>query len=350
MSVYWLLFLWPALAAVSGGPVPRRNSTVALTAFALLLTIIIGLRFEVGADWESYLAILTDAEGISWFEAISSVEPTYRLLNWIALETGTGIWLVNIGCAIPFVSGLFAFVSRLPNRWLALTVAVPYMIIVLGMGYTRQAAALGIVMWGLTALMDGRIRRFVLLIVLAATFHKATVIMMPLAAFASARNPWWTAFWIALASFLAYVLFLLEYQESIVQGYLGIKQQSEGGGVRVVMNATAAVLILSLHRRFGLTSTAQRLWNWIAVACLLFIPAILLSPSSSAVDRVALYFMPVQLFTFSHLPIVLRQWRLGRLGLLLVVGAYAIVLAIWIFFSPFSSYWIPYRMFSFPNL
>ena len=50
--------------------------------------------------------------------------------------------------AVPFTYGLFRICRQQPNPWLALVVATPFLIIVVGMGYTRQAAAMGFLMIG----------------------------------------------------------------------------------------------------------------------------------------------------------------------------------------------------------
>ena len=41
------------------------------------------------------------------------------------------------------------FVRRQPMPWLGLLVAIPYLVIVVGMGYSRQAIALGLFYWHL---------------------------------------------------------------------------------------------------------------------------------------------------------------------------------------------------------
>ena len=74
------------------------------------------------------------------------------LLNWFAGQNELGIWFVNTICGGIFSYGLIAFARSQPRPWLALAVAVPYLIIVVAMGYTRQAAAIGFVMLGLSAL------------------------------------------------------------------------------------------------------------------------------------------------------------------------------------------------------
>ena len=109
--------------------------------------------------------------------------------------------MVNSACAGLFSWGLFSFVNAQPRPWLALSVAVPYLVIVVAMGYTRQGVAIGFAMGGLLALGGERSNlRFVLWVIVAATFHKSAVLLIPIAALAEERGRWWTALWVGGAT------------------------------------------------------------------------------------------------------------------------------------------------------
>lgn len=343
MWIYWILFLWPACAVAVDPRVSRFTSKVAWVLFSLLLLLIIGLRFEVGMDWPSYLVQLEKVNGLTWLEATQGKDPAYGLLNWVAVASGSGIWLVNLICATIFVSGLISICHRLPNTWLAMTVAVPYIAIVMAMNYTRQSAAFGLVLWGLVALLDLKILRFVLLIVVAGLFHKSAILLIPLGALVATQNRFWSLVWITIAAVVAFLALLAETQDAFVEQYLGGQMVSDGGWIRVIMNAVPATLFLMLRKQFVLQMTQDKLFFWLSIISLIFIPAMIMSPSSTAVDRVALYFMPVQLLIYSHLPFVFRKFGMRRIADLALVGTYAFVLFVWLNYSNFHDSWLPYR-------
>ena len=194
MWLYWLLFLGPAYWAITRHT--PKKTTFKLDAKYLpgiwkvvfmLLTLLIGLRHEVGGDWRTYFEQIEGLQGGSFSDALTSKDPAYSVLAWLAIQFGAGVYLVNLVCAIFFVSGLIVFCRSQPNPWLALAVAVPYMVIVVAMGYTRQGVAIGIVMLGLVALSQSNNLRFVLWIGLAAAFHKSAIILLPLAVLAMIR-------------------------------------------------------------------------------------------------------------------------------------------------------------------
>jgi len=237
MWIYLALFLWPALSAIVEKRPETPLSYLSMGLLGLLMTLIIGLRFEIGVDWYTYLIHLDRAAGQSFIESIQHADPAYALLNWIAAVSGSGIWLVNLICAAIFVSGLFVFCRKLPHPWLALSVGMPYIAIVMAMNYTRQGVAFGLVLLALAALMDGRIRRFAIYVVIASLFHKSAVLLLPVGALASTRNRFWVFFWIAIVTVLAFLAFVGEYVDRLVNQYIEGQMASAGGGVRVAMNA-----------------------------------------------------------------------------------------------------------------
>lgn len=347
MWIYWVLFLWPAIAALVFGE--TRASAVAakwpMWPLATVLTLVIGLRFEVSMDWSNYMEQLDVAAQLTWLEAAERGDPAYGTLNWIAANTGTGLWLVNLVCAIAFVSGLFVFCRKLPNPWLALTVAMPYMAIVMSMNYTRQSAAFGLVLWAMVALQDGRILRFVVFVVLAALFHKSAAVLIPLGVAVNVRGRILVLVWIGIISVVAYWVFIAELQEDLFEFYLAEQMASEGALIRVLMNAAAASVFLAKRDRFDMQPLEERFWTWMSIIALLFLPALWISPSSTVVDRVALYFMPVQLVAFSHLYIIVGSSGWRQFVTLSVAATYAIVMIVWFNYSPYAEAWLPYRFY-----
>ena len=78
----------------------------------------------------------------------------------------------------------------------------------------------------------------------------------------------------------------------------------------------------------------------LALAC---VGWLMVSPSSTAVDRVALYLIPLQLFVFSRLPDLMGRGRGLRNWVMAVVAYYTAVLFVWLNFATHSQYWLPYQ-------
>ena len=100
MLIYWILFLWPALVALTSGRLETPASKRAFWSLELILILIIGLRYKVGPDWDNYLMHLDTEAASTWHEAILTSDPAYWLLNWVANVTDYGIWLVDLVCDV----------------------------------------------------------------------------------------------------------------------------------------------------------------------------------------------------------------------------------------------------------
>lgn len=311
----------------------------------VLLTLMVGLRHEVGGDWNVYQMHLDTAPNLL-SAAMLENDPAYGLLNWIAAEFDLGVYFVNSVCAALFAWGLVAFCRRQPLPWLAMVVAVPYLIIVVAMGYTRQGVAIGLAMLGLVALDQRRVARFMVWIAFAAIFHKSAVILMPLALLVSAQRRLWVLLLAGLATFLLFILLLEQSVETLRVNYLEDAYESSGTTIRVAMNVVPAVLFLLLRKRFHLLPAQRALWTWIAFGAIAVVGLLYVSPSSTAVDRVALYFIPLQLFIMSRLPAAMGLADQANPSVIHAVVAYSVlVLLVWLFFAEHAFAWLPYQFY-----
>jgi hypothetical protein len=354
MTAYVLLFVIPALVAFTRSARPATasvarpiwNVSATWWAVTLALTVIIGWRHEVGGDWNNYLEHWYAAADAPLSEILLRADPGYWLVTWLAADAGFGIHATNLLFALPFSFGLGVFCSEQPRPWLALAAAVPYMVIVLGMGYTRQGVALGFGMIGLVALGRGRVMTFVALVSLGALFHRSAVLLVPLGMLAAAKGRIWITLWIAALGIAMYDSLLRPAFEAMEVGYLQAEYNSEGALIRVAMNVVPAVLLLLLRRRFKWSAGERNLWMFMALLALASMAWLALSPSSTAVDRIALYLIPLQLYLFSRLPDLVRpEFSSGRAVVAAVLLYYAATLMVWLLYATHAQYWIPYRFY-----
>ena len=354
MWPYWLLFLVPTFFAVSRlRPMPYTAVSAQQDRWPdvwrviyIVLVLMIGLRHEVGGDWITYIEMLdsytdTTTAGESGFQ-----DPAFILFNKLATWSGTGVYFLNLLSAIFFSWGLVVFCRAQPRPWLALVVAVPYLITVVAIGYTRQGVAIGIAMVAMVALGQGNTLRFFLWIALAALFHKSAIILIPMAILASTKRRVYTLLWVAVAGFILFALLLQEAASFLIYGYIESQYQSSGAAIRIAMNALPGVLFLLFRKRFQLSPEQRSFWTWMAWSALLLVVLLIASPSSTAVDRVALYWIPVQLFVLSRLPNALGQ-RDGKnaVWVYAVVAYSAAVHFVWLVYADTAFAWLPYQFY-----
>jgi hypothetical protein len=354
MWPYWLLFLVPAFLAVSRlkpmlsmGLSERRNRWPKVWRITFVsLVLMIGLRHEVGGDWINYIEMLDSYADTSAAGKFGFQDPAFIFFNKLATWSGSGVYLLNLLSAIFFSWGLVVFCRAQPRPWLGLVVAVPYLITVVAMGYTRQGVAIGIAMVAMVALGQGSTLRFMLWVVLAALFHKSAIMLVPMAILASSKRRVLTLLWVTVAGVTLYVLLLQEAMSFLIGGYLGSEYQSSGAAIRITMNAVPAVLFLIFRKRFQLSSEQCTFWIWMSWSALLLVALLMASPSSTAVDRVALYWIPLQLFVLSRLPNALGQ-RDGKntVWVYAVVVYSAVVHFVWLVYADTAFAWLPYQFY-----
>jgi hypothetical protein len=346
LLVYWLLLAYFAAGALLTREMPnRRSAPIALLVGAALVWLAIGLRYHVGADWPTYNFLFSYARVANFQRVLSIGDPGYQLLNWAVQRLGVGIWAVNLTCGFIFTWGLYRFARVQPNPWLAFVVAVPYLIVVVAMGYTRQAVAIGILMAGLAALKQGAsVLRFAFYVAAAALFHKTAVVVLPLAIFAGRRNKLLNALAGVAGCVLLYDLFLANSVEGFVHSYIEAEYSSQGAAIRVAMNFVPAVLFLLYRRRLHFDEGEATIWRYFALASLLMPVVLFVLPSSTAVDRLSLYLLPLQVAVLPR-----AKYLFGRqiLGSLVVMTYSGLVLFVWLNFATHARYWVPYRSYIF---
>ena len=347
MLVYWTLFWFPLLGVFA----PKRlvsaqaRATFALTCIAY--AAIMGLRDQVGGDWFAYEPMFHEMSTMDVDEIIGLKDPAYYLLNWAVGQADGSIYIVNLICAVIMMSGVYRFCRSLPNPWLALLVAAPYMLIVVGMGYTRQAVALGAAMFGLVYLARDKKIIFVASVLFGALFHSSAVLLIPIAGLAASKRRGWTILWVMIAFVLAYIVLLQSQSDDLWKNYVtdtdarGNVQHSYGAFERALMNAVAAVSLLAFRKRLFDPLQNNRLWIIFSCLALASLPFVFFA--STAVDRIALYLLPLQLFVFSRMPNLAHN-ATGRAAIVVgVVVYYAAVQFVWLNYAVMKDSWVPYH-------
>jgi hypothetical protein len=108
-----------------------------------------------------------------------------------------------------------------------------------------------------------------------------------------------------------------------------------------MMNVVAAIPLLYFRKRLVEEPQTRRLWvliSWLALACLPFVFF-----ASTAVDRIALYLLPIQLFVFARLPNLTGNATARTVIVVGIVAYYAAVQYVWLNYAVERNYWVPYH-------
>lgn len=347
MFPYWLLFGTFAFGSIGTPSLShRRNLGILLLLAAVAMTLMIGFRYDVGVDWRPYLRIFTEAQNYDLGDSLTRSDPGFYFLVWVVHQLGLEVWALNLLCASIFTIGLVRFARHEPNPWLTIAVTIPYLVIVVAMSGTRQATAIGFLLLSLTAYSAGRLPRAALWLLLAALMHASAILMLGVAAVSYTRNRLAGSL-LLIATVLLVSVYLTSSFEMYVDRYSDPELQSEGTIFRVAMNLLPALLYLRWPQRFQPDPQQRTLWRNISLLALLSLPAMLVIPSSTALDRLSLYLTPLQAMVLGRLPSSIGR-SLGEYRLLTVAILAYLALALFVFlnFSNHGHYWAPYRLYS----
>jgi len=344
LLIYWTLFLVLAIGALLNSDGGLRRSRPALLLLAALPTLLmIGLRWKIGPDWASYKAIYESTHLFDFSQAITHADAGFYTLNWGLSELNAPFWVLNFVCGVVFTVGLTAFCGRQPNPWLAFLVAFPYLVIVIAMSALRQSVALGFLFLALNAYEAGKLNRFLVLGLIAAAFHGSALLMIPLCLLSYSKSNLQRVILLIIGLGLGYYFFQDVFSH-YARRYTTEKMQSGGTAYRLAMNSLAAVIFLAVGRRFAVPPHVAALWRNVSLCTLAFALALALAPSSTALDRLLLYFFPLQFFVLSRVPQLVRQDRQVAGQATLVVAAYAaLVQIVFLSFGTFATSYVPYR-------
>jgi hypothetical protein len=150
--------------------------------------------------------------------------------------------------------------------------------------------------------------------------------------------------WMGVIGLFGYFIFLADSMDFFIYGYIELDYQSQGALVRLLMNALPSFILLLFFRRFKFPPGEKRLWFWFALISIGLFGLFFIFPSSSALDRVALYMLPIQIVAFSYFPDIFSKDRLiSAFFIMLIISYYGLVQFIWLNYAVNSWAWLPYK-------
>jgi hypothetical protein len=238
--------------------------------------------------------------------------------------------------------------------WAALAVAIPYLVCAIGMGYTRQATALGFFLWGLSILRQGNELKYAALILVGCFFHLSVIVTLPLMVLTRKNILWF--YYPLFGLFLVGIFFLFNTitigSRTLIENYQIIweytaTRYSAGAEIRTYLNATPVLMSLFFWNRIKMISPDYKIIKWMAIAAILAIPA--LSVSTTLIDRLGLYLIPLQVALWPRIIAAQSTVLLRTIWLSMIMVFYGLVLFVFFNFAVHASWWLPYKMFPFQS-
>jgi len=336
------------IATFSPWRLSKDLSRISWVTFGLILVVAIGLRHEVGGDWFSYLLNPTYyeiANGSDLDFSFGKGDYGYEALYWFSVNYLNGIYATNLICAIIFISGLWRLCSIVPLPWMAATISIPIFVIIVAMGYTRQSAAIGFLMWGIVELLKGRIYLYYVFIAIGILFHKSLIIMLLFGYYYNSNDfrilkllP------LVIVSLLLFSIFLSKNYEHLIFFYISSYNSymfSLGGAPRVLINAIPAVILFYYRKKWIKMYCDYKLWHAFSVFSIALVPSVFYFSTFS--DRISFYMIPAQIVILSRIPKLIDSTYYRSIFVISIFMIYAVSMFVWLNFGSNSITWVPYN-------
>ncbi len=175
----------------------RRNNAVFLIIVSVAMIAMSYLRAgTVGIDYKQYADYFTQVRNGGWSFLISSangyrVEPGYSLLNYfVSLFTGdVHIFMLFVSVLTVGLTAL-ALYKYSPIPWAGMFVFASFGFFGNSLSFLRQSIAISIFLFAIHFLKEKKLLPYILIVLLAVSFHKATIIMIPIYFIAHIKINW----------------------------------------------------------------------------------------------------------------------------------------------------------------
>lgn len=162
-----------------------KKTNVILISFSFgILWIVSSLRYDVGADYFSYIRMYNEISQLGLVDSILSLrsEPGFVLLNWLIAATFNNSQFIFVISS--FLTIFLFYFSILENKdYINVGLAIfVFSVLFYFSSFTaiRLYIAVAIVFYSYKFLIDGKIKKYILAVLIAACFHYTAIGILPI--------------------------------------------------------------------------------------------------------------------------------------------------------------------------
>lgn len=188
MTVYNLLILFILILGILLCEIKKsnRNNVVFLVLSSLAMITVAYLRADtVGIDYKQYETYFYQVHDGGWKFLISSangyrIEPGYSLLNYFVSLFTRDVHIYMLVVAIIVITLTAVLLYRVsPIPWIGMFVFASFGFYGNSLSFIRQCIAIAIYLYSIEYIKKKKFIPYLLIILLASTFHKSMLIMIP---------------------------------------------------------------------------------------------------------------------------------------------------------------------------
>ena len=306
-----------------------KKSQILLLIVGAFYVLFIGLRDEVGPDWLAYQMKYDYLSESTFLKGLFTTEPGFAALNWIVAKLNGGVHVVNLIIAFILMTGIIRVAKTTAFPWLALISVTPYLIIVIGMSASRQTAAIGIFLHIIASWrQSGTFIKKICLSFSAISFHYSAFIVLVFVLQSIRMATFKRIVVLVLGIIISYPILSATNKFAVYEEIYMVRNiVSSGAIMHVSLNAIPGAIYLFFVRKWNRVLGESDLLLFFSILSILSVFAV--SVSSTAIDRLSLYFSPVQMMVYGNLPNLFSN-RVTKASLYLFISfIHLIIMILW---------------------
>ncbi len=333
------------------------NSLLSNKYFYILLSVFfiffVGLRIDIGCDWNGYLNLYEKYSALSWgaiiknnFTSINNLEDFGHLL---ITKISNNIYTLNLLYSIIFVVPLFFFCSTLKRKYFSLLISYPYYVIVVGMGPIRQAACISILMFSIILIARRGFYLHFILTIISLLIHQSSIIINTLILIPSStnliKNKLKNRYILIILLIFIITIFslpsIINTTSYYFKFYGNIVPQAKGAIYIWFIHLIPTLIFLNNVSRFNFEKALVKILILFCVLEFLLLPLIFFN--SVIAYRLLLYLFPSSILITSYIPDLKLFGIKSSHFQNIINGSSFLSLIIWLNFAFHASCWIPYK-------
>lgn len=319
--------------------------------FLVFLLLIFGLRYQIGGDWNNYLDTFNflnklEVRGLEkwtgnynqWRYSSTYKEAIiFRSLVQLSGFINESFYFFNFICSLIFIYSIQKLSLKLKTKWLVIGILIPYMGIIVHMGYIRQSLAISFLIISILNFFENKKKISLVFFILSALTH---IIVAPFILMFLRKN-----FLVYLIIFTALLVTLnLAKFLNYYHYYLGdgVYFQSKGAIFRILTYIPFFIAYYFFRKELHFTENEN---IFIKVCIIIFITILILAISdrTTIADRIGVQLILFQVFIVAKIYNALPQDSMKK-SLVLIMAIYSSsIFLLWLTFSPYKGDWVPYE-------
>ena len=324
---------------------------------SLFFIIFIGLRSEIGCDWNAYITLYKKYSSQDFGEILrknlSSIIYLENFGSILITKLSNNIYIFNTLYSVLFVIPLFYFCSTLERKYLALLISYPYYMIVVGMGPVRQAACISFLMVSIILIIRKKYYSHYLLSLFSLSIHQSSIIFNGLILIPNLgnikklikkiiSNKYSVLILISILIIIGFTSPSIIYSTFYYFKFYGDKVPKANSAIFLwLMNFIPSIIFLININKFNFEYSLKRILILFAIFGFLLLPLILFN--TVIAYRLSLYLFPSSILITSKIPDI-ELFQIKKYYFINIIYALSFAsLIIWLNFALHSSCWVPYK-------